>query len=419
MSRKKKTGLPAGVKLLADGGYEVRVSPTHPVTGKRTDKMTTLPPGASLAQAVEAKARLLAEARGEAGPPEEMPRLATYCESWLKRRTLRVRRKSAESYASRIAHHLIPYLGKVRLDALERRHLIWWRDELQSRIQADDLSLATVRSAWTVGLIVLRDALAEHNLHDITRRLEPPVGDQARRRPPLALSREEVVELLGACIGRYASAVRFLARTGVRAGEMRGLRWMDVDLDVGVAHIRQAITWVDSERAYQITPPKTKRSRMVPLTPDLVEALREHRAAFPGVGEALVWSAPPASKVEEEREEDDVEGAGKDVPLLPLRPQAIQRVLDAAVRRLGWEVRITPQNLRQTLNSLAVEVGVDPVVLRSMIGHSSAEMTLHYHQLRPEVAHAASERMWDPDVGPRGKTKESLESRSRQGGSES
>lgn len=394
MSR-KKSSLPAGIKQRADGGYEVRVAPTHPLTGKRMDRMTTLPPGASLVQAVEAKERLLAEARGEAGPPEEMPRLSAYCESWLKQRTPRVRRKSAETYASRIAHHLIPYLGKVRLDALERRHLIWWRDELQSRIQADDLSLATVRSAWTVGLIVLRDALAEYGLTDITQRLEPPVGDQARRRPPLALSREEVAELLDACTGRYASAVRFLARTGVRAGEMRGLRWMDLDLEGGIAHIRQSIAWVDSERSFQATPPKGKKARFVPLTPDLSAALLEHRSKNPGVGEALVWSTE--------------DGA-------PLRPLAIYRTLDSATQRLGWEARVVPQNLRQTVNSLALASGVEGVVLRSMIGHNSEAMTEHYHQLRPEVARAAAGQMWDPGVGPRDKTEESPESRSRQGG---
>lgn len=213
MSR-KKSSLPAGIKQRADGGYEVRVAPTHPLTGKRIDKMGTLPPGASLAQALELKEQLQAQARGEVEAPLRLPTLAAYAESWLLRKAQQVRQKTAESYASRHAHHLLPYLGKVRVDALERRHLVWWRDELQARLQPDDLSRATVLGAWRDGLALIRDAIAEYGLTDVTQRLSPPAGDSTRRRPPLALSREEVSELLEACTGRCACCGRTCDDTG-------------------------------------------------------------------------------------------------------------------------------------------------------------------------------------------------------------
>jgi integrase len=63
---------------------------------------------------------------------------------------------------------------------------------------------------------------------------------------------------------------------GLRRGEALGLAWSDLDLDVGVLRVRQALYRADGR--LQLLPPKTARSRRtVPLPPICVEALKEHQ----------------------------------------------------------------------------------------------------------------------------------------------
>lgn len=378
MSR-KKTSLPAGVELLADGRYKVRVAPLHPITRKRIDRERIMPAESSLAQAVEAREALQAEVLGEASAPTRPPKLEDYAELWLKRQATYLRRTSAEVYATRIAHHVLPYLGHVRMDELERRHLIWWREELQKRI-GERASFRTVKGWWADGLKLIRDGLAEYGLLDVTQRIHPPTGNTERRRVYRTLSVEEVNELVDHCDGRYASLVRFLARTGVRMGEGRGLRWSDIDVDRGVAFIRQSIAVVDGGRDFQYSAPKSGKARTVGLTRDLLEALRIHRLAYPGVGDALVWPS----------------GTGT-----PVRTPVIHQTIARGVTRAGIKTHVTPQVLRSTFNSLALEAGVDRVLLQGMIGHTSDSMTEYYTNLRPATAQAVAVAVWESRVGVR------------------
>lgn len=361
----KRSRLPAGVSLLEDGRYKVRVTATDPVTGRRRQRQEVLE-GADLAQAVARLDALRAEL--ETGAPTRPPTLAVYSAGWIKRRSKRVRRKTLETYARRIGH-LLEHLGHVTIDALQRHHLTWYRDKLGEQ----DVSAATAKSRWRDAKIVLRDAFAEHGLPDLTARIAAPVASGGRRRELVTLSHEEVAELLDVCTGRYRALIRFLARTGARLGEGRGLRWCDVDLDASVAYVRQSVTEVDSGRSWQTSAPKNGTPRTVGLTADLVEAIRTHRAECPGVGEALVWGTSGGT---------------------PARYATVIGAMRRAAKRAGLEVPVSPQVLRRTFNSLALAKGVDRVLLQGMVGHAGDAMSAHYHGLRPETAARTVEEVW-------------------------
>ncbi len=66
--------------------------------------------------------------------------------------------------------------------------------------------------------------------------------------------------------------------TGMRRGELLGLKWEDVDLDNATVRIRRTLTCTDNGRQLALGEPKTKKSRNVRLTPRAVEALRRHWA---------------------------------------------------------------------------------------------------------------------------------------------
>ena len=74
-----------------------------------------------------------------------------------------------------------------------------------------------------------------------------------------------------------AAAIAIAATTGLRRGELAGLRWSDVDLDAGRLHVRRAIK-NDLDGAWIAGPPKTHQARRVALDAFTLAVLSEHRA---------------------------------------------------------------------------------------------------------------------------------------------
>jgi integrase len=91
---------------------------------------------------------------------------------------------------------------------------------------------------------------------------------------------------------RLHAAFVLLATTGMRRGEVVGLRWDDVDLDGSRVQVRQAVTTAGNEIV--IDGPKTRRSRRsIALDDDTVAALRSHRNPRPGGWPSTPLSKPP------------------------------------------------------------------------------------------------------------------------------
>jgi integrase len=84
-----------------------------------------------------------------------------------------------------------------------------------------------------------------------------------------------IIAKLETSAGRYRPLLLTAIFTGLRASELRGLRWADVDLKAGELRVRQR-----ADRYNQIGAPKSKAgTRTVPLPPMLISVLREHRLA--------------------------------------------------------------------------------------------------------------------------------------------
>ena len=169
----------------------------------------------------------------------------------------------------------------------------------------------------------------------------------------------------------------FLLTTGVRRGEVAGLRWEDVDLIAGRVQIRQTRVAVGYD--VDVGQPKTARSkRSLALDPATVEVLRAHRTAQleerlfcgPAWQECgLVFVAP--------------DGA-------PLHPDRITKLFDRAVLESGLR-RIRLHDVRHTHATLALAAGVHPKVVSDRLGHSSTTVTLDvYSHVTPRLQEEAA-----------------------------
>lgn len=322
------------------------------------------------------KAELLAELRAAfepetQPPPEEIPdTVASYAVSWMRRKARTCRIGVATHYADTLERFVLPYLGDLDCrDVTRGTFEAWcrWAQGLRSTVHGRPYARTTMHGWWRVAGCLLRDMAADYDIPDPTRRVPAPTSDVHGVRERETLTRAQLDALLGAIEEHHPQwyAETFVAAwTGVRAGELYSLRWCDVDLDAATLHVERS-HWEGHEAET-----KTGEPRTIPLTASAVEVLRAHRDARPGLPAALLFT--------------DIHGGHR-------RSTALRKVLRLASVEAGLPLRVTPQVLRRTLNTLLETAGTAPLVTQDILGHGSRAMTERYHRTPLDVRRAAIE----------------------------
>jgi integrase len=184
---------------------------------------------------------------------------------------------------------------------------------------------------------------------------------------------EEVLHLGDAMPDRYRVLVLLAASTGLRIGELAGLRKNRLDLLRGRLEVMEIVTEVQGH--VRLGPPKTKAGRrMVPIPRSVVDELVAHLAAFGGEGP------------------DGLAFPGRDGGVL--RPAAwLRRVWHPAVVRAGV-APLTPHELRHTAVAWWISAGVDPKRIAAWAGHRSVKTILDtYGHLLPSDDDALTARV--------------------------
>ena len=198
-------------------------------------------------------------------------KIGEYLERWLAdsvRDT--VRPTTFERYEQIVRLHVCPVLGKTKLKNLTPAHL---RGLYREKLDAG-LSPRTVKYVHVTLHKALKQAVMDGLIpRNATDAVKPP---QVRREEMRPLAPEQVKILLEAARGDRLEALYVLAvTTGLRQGELLGLKWEDVDLEDGTLQVRR--TLATTKGAPQLSSPKTKGSRRtVRLTQSTVNALRSH-----------------------------------------------------------------------------------------------------------------------------------------------
>ena len=209
--------------------------------------------------------------------------IADIAETWIRRLEAEGRERSTlVSYRQQLRMHILPHLGRIKIAKLTPERLEHYRDLYL--LGKDDNGRETMSRAMARKVLVslkslLKSARCGHLAEGIRISLD------ARGKRKLEIGRDvpenaEIMRLFAATAGHPKKRALLLtaALTGLRASELRGLRWYDVDLKAGELHVRQrADAWGT------IGSPKSKTSRRtVPLDPVLlIPALKEWKLACP------------------------------------------------------------------------------------------------------------------------------------------
>jgi integrase len=181
-----------------------------------------------------------------------------------------VRPTTFERYEQVVRLHIRPVLGKVKLKNLTSAHV---RGLYRQKLDAG-LSPRTVQYVHVTLHKALKQAIADGLIpRNATEAVKPP---QVRREEMRPLTAEQVKVLFEAAKGDRLEALYVLAvTTGLRQGELLGLKWDDIDLEVGTLQVRRTLT--TAKGGPILSAPKTKGSRRtVRLSQTALEALRGH-----------------------------------------------------------------------------------------------------------------------------------------------
>ena len=239
------------------------------------------------------------------------------------------------------------------------------------------MSPKTVRNSH----VVLRKALADAERLGLVQRnaaaaARPP---SSSRREFATWSSEDLREFFTAIRGeRIYAALVVVATTGMRRGEVLGLRWRDLDLDAAQLSVVQTLTAVNGEAV--IGPTKTSRSRRtVYLDPQTVDVLREHRRRQ---REERLIAGPVWDSSTDLVFRDEVGGL--------VHPDWFTREFRRVVAISGL-VPIRLHDLRHTYATLALKAGVHPKVVSERLGHATVGITLDlYSHVTPAIARDAA-----------------------------
>jgi integrase len=211
-------------------------------------------------------------------------------------------RSTLAAYRQHLKLHIEPYLANVKLSQLSAPMVREFEDKLArgdmpEGAEPQPRTRAMVRKIRVSLSSLLSDAqerglVSRNVVRDLRRTRARRVERKAERRQKGKLkvgvdipAREEIKAIVEAAKGRWRPILLTAIFTGLRASELRGLRWTDVDLDKRELHVRQR-----ADRYSAIGKPKSESGeRTVPLTPIVVNTLREWKLACPKSGAGLVF----------------------------------------------------------------------------------------------------------------------------------
>lgn len=176
---------------------------------------------------------------------------------------------------------------------------------------------------------------------------------------------------------RLEPAWRLSAMTGMRRGEVLGLRWRDVDFDQSRLAVRNAIVSV----AYEVleSSPKSHQARVIDLDPATAALLQRHR----------VRQADERAELGSEYDDRDLVICSEDGS--PIHPQSFSQAFERAVARISVR-KIRLHDLRHTHATIAVKAGVPVKVISERLGHESPAFTLkQYAHVVPGMQAEAAE----------------------------
>jgi integrase len=299
---------------------------------------------------------------------------------WLPQRQTELKATTYNSYKNVVESRIIPRIGHLRLDELTARRVEDYYKELQHPTDGTKgISPKTIANVAGVLKTAVRDAVRWEliAINPISEARRP----RARRAEMKSWQPEQLGEFLAAASHHRQHAVWHLAATtGLRRGELCGLRWSDIDFDRRTLTVRNTRV-VAGGTIYETTPKTEKGARTISLDKTTIDALRRLRAQQNAqqLAQGHEWRNHSGYVTVEE------DGA-------PTHPQRISHRFKAICKKHQLP-QIRLHDVRHSYVVAARRAGASLKTVSERVGHSDVTVTLkvYDHVFREDDSRAAED----------------------------
>lgn len=314
-----------------------------------------------------------------------------HLDEWFNQHKQSIANTTSTRYKSLMDVHIKPELGESPLKELDARMLDnFYQEKLESgNTQTEGgLSKSSVHQIHVIIHSALKKAKNHRKIkHNPAEIASPPSPDSEKQMNYLNL--EESLKLIKVSNQEsgYPLLYEFAILTGLRRGEILGLRWEDVDFEKNKASIRQTYVQL-SDGTMEYEDPKTSSGqRVVSLPEQSIKRLKQHRT-------------------QQKKREMAFQSAWPDNDLIfrtkngkPIDPSNLIRDFKKVLEKADLD-DIAFHDLRHTHATLMLKQGEHPKVVQERLGHKSISITLDtYSHVLPDLQEDAAQRLGDNIYG--------------------
>lgn len=359
--------LPPGIRLKKKG--ETRKQDLFEIRVKREGKSYSVY-AHGISEAKKAKTDL--EYKLDHGTFIEKTKITfgKWFDTWINEyKKNRVKNSTLNEYQKYYNGCLKDRLGSKKLADIRGEHI----QKLYNELIEEDYAISTIKIISTVINGCFRQAFKNGLIEKNPVELAELPRQTGKKKGRMAMTKDQQNLFMEYAKASYLyNFFAVMLRTGMRSGEVRGLKYIDIDKKDNVLHVQRTLKYIEGIGYLEDTP-KTKTSmRDIPLTTEILDILEQQKNYWD-------FKIVRLDRYLFCNENED-----------PLSRERVQGEIDRTIKRIreaGYDFpRITSHVFRHTFATRAIEAGMAPQVLKTILGHSSLAMTMDlYSHVLPDV----------------------------------
>ena len=307
--------------------------------------------------------------------------LDAFYATWIKTyKEAVVRDATVKNYRQQYTKHISPQIGMMKLKNIKSIHC----QNVLNAMFEDGYAYGTMNLTKITLHAIFKSAIANDYLYKnpVDETVQPKNRQDPKQR---VLSIEEQKIFLQYSAGTmYDTAYRLVLQTGMRAGEVGGLRWSDIDYDNGIIYVRRTLLEAKEKGGFYFGEPKSKSSvREIPITDECKKVLDEQKLKQAKLKlRAKTWESEWGDLVFTTKHGN------------PVGCSTFNNMMNRVVKKINedkkleydknnvdeeeqfWFERVFMHALRHTFATRCIEAGMNSKVLQKILGHSSFKMTM-------------------------------------------